>query len=560
MINKSKKIFIEENDRLFDFKQNYSNTSIIHNRLALLFFLLVFVMSLYSLKLIFFAGMKVSQAQNTILKNENYRADIIDRNGILIAKTVPVINVRINPSLLKDKKKLIIKLKLIFPNKDYVLVEKKINRGNSFYFEKKISNENFEKVRKIGDKSISFEKKITRIYPQKELFSHIIGQIDSDNIGISGIEKFYDEELKTLKKPLKLSVDTNLQYLIRNELIKASHFFKNVGSSSILMDVDSGEILSMISLPDYDINKRANLKEKVFINRSTKGIYELGSVFKTITIASALNAGVVDTDTKFINLEKKIFCGGRPIREYDEKIPSNLTTTDILVRSGNIGSIRIAQKIGIKKHELFLKELGLLDKIEFDLEEVGAPLELDWGKCKLATVAFGHGITTTPLQLAKAYSIISNGGYDVSPKLALKIKDNKFPKKRILKKGISKKINNILREVVVSENGTAGLADVEGYEVGGKTGTAQQVLDGNYSNLKINTFVSVFPSSKPKYVLLVLLEAPKTSKDYIYKFRNKPGTLKGTPFNTAGWTSVEITGKIIENIGPILATKYLDHL
>ena len=559
MFNKSKKILIEENDRLFDFKKNYSNNSIIYNRVALLFFSFVFVMTLYSLKLIFFAGMNLSLINNTILKNENYRADIIDRNGILIAKTVPINNVRINPKLIKDKKKLLINLKLIFPNKDYVLVEKKINQGNSFYFEKKINNENFEKIRKIGDKSISFENKITRIYPQKKLFSHIIGQIDSDNTGISGIEKFYDKELKTIKKPLKLSVDTNLQYLIRNELIKASYFFKNVGSSSILMDVDSGEVLSMISLPDYDINKRENLQDRVFINRSTKGVYELGSVFKTITIASALDAGVVETDTEFINLEKKIFCGGRPIREYDEKIPTNLTTTDILVRSGNIGSVRIAQKIGIEEHKLFLKKLGLLDKIKFDLEEVGAPIEFNWGKCKLATVAFGHGITTTPLQLAKAYSIISNGGYDVSPKLALEKKNN-ISKKRILKKGISKKINNILREVVISENGTAGLADVEGYEVGGKTGTAQQVLDGNYSKVKINTFVSVFPISKPKYVLIVLLEAPKTSKDYIYKFRNKPGILKGTPFNTAGWTSVEITGKIIENIGPILATKYLDHL
>ena len=402
MFNKSKKILIEENDRLFDFKKNYSNNSIIYNRVALLFFSFVFVMTLYSLKLIFFAGMNLSLINNTILKNENYRADIIDRNGILIAKTVPINNVRINPKLIKDKKKLLINLKLIFPNKDYVLVEKKINQGNSFYFEKKINNENFEKIRKIGDKSISFENKITRIYPQKKLFSHIIGQIDSDNTGISGIEKFYDKELKTIKKPLKLSVDTNLQYLIRNELIKASYFFKNVGSSSILMDVDSGEVLSMISLPDYDINKRENLQDRVFINRSTKGVYELGSVFKTITIASALDAGVVETDTEFINLEKKIFCGGRPIREYDEKIPTNLTTTDILVRSGNIGSVRIAQKIGIEEHKLFLKKLGLLDKIKFDLEEVGAPIEFNWGKCKLATVAFGHGITTTPLQLAKA--------------------------------------------------------------------------------------------------------------------------------------------------------------
>ncbi len=182
-------------------------------------------------------------------------------------------------------------------------------------------------------------------------------------------------------------------------------------------------------------------------------------------------------------------------------------------------------------------------------------MQLNGGKCKLATSAYGHGITTTVLQLAKGYAIVTNGGFDINPTL---IQNNNSTKsrKKILKNKVSEKINPILRKVVSSKEGTASLADVKGYDVGGKTGTAQKAIGGKYSKIKINTFASIFPTSKPKFVLIVLLEDTKLSKDYIYNYRNKPGSYKGTPFNTAGWTSVEIAGRIIENIGPILATKY----
>ena len=230
----------------------------------------------------------------------------------------------------------------------------------------------------------------------------------------------------------------------------------------------------------------------------------------------------------------------------------------ILIRSGNIGSVRIGQMLGIDKLKKFYTDVGILDKIDFDIDEVGSPISFQWGKCKLATVSFGHGITTTPLQLAKGYSILSNGGFDIEPTLILKKGTKEREKRKIIEKDVSVKINNMLRKIVTSEAGTAGLANVPGYEVGGKTGTAQKVIDGKYSRLKINTFASIFPSSNPKFVLVVLIDEPKTSEDYIYKYRNKSGSYKGTPFNTAGWTSVEIVGNIIEKIGPILATKYMD--
>ena len=188
---------------------------------------------------------------------------------------------------------------------------------------------------------------------------------------------------------------------------------------------------------------------------------------------------------------------------------------------------------------------------------MGQPIPFRWGKCKLATTSYGHGITTTPLQVAKGYSIIANGGYDIKPTL-IKKSLKKQVRKRILNKEISEKINPILRKIVSTKEGTAGFANVPGYEVGGKTGTAQQAIKGGYSKVKINTFVAIFPTFKPKYVLLVLLEDPKLSKNYVYNYRNKKGSYTGTPFNTAGWTSVEIAGKIIEKIGPILATKYIE--
>ena len=321
------------------------------------------------------------------------------------------------------------------------------------------------------------------------------------------------------------------------------------------MDVNNGEIYSLVSLPDYDPNKRKKIDDLNLINRATKGVYEFGSVFKTFTLAAALNEKIMEPNTEFIDLPKSLTCAGFPIREYDNKIPSNLTAEQILIRSGNIGSVRIGQKVGEEKFKLFLSKIGILGKIDFDIEEVGKPIKFNWGKCPLATASFGHGITTTLLQLTKAYSIIVNGGYNIKPSL---IKNyNVENKKRILNKDLSKKILPILRKIVTTKEGTASLANVNGYEIGGKTGTAEKTEEGGYSKKKINSFVAVFPTSKPKFILTVMLDEPKNNNDYIYHYRDGSNIkYKGTPFNTAGWTTVEVTAQIIEKIGPILATKY----
>ena len=539
-------------DENFKFEANRSNLKISFERISFIFFVFFIITIIFTSKTIYLGFKKTNQTQ-TVKEKEKYRASIMDRNGNIIAKTVRVTNLGINPNQLINKEKLLISLKLIFPDKNF---EKEINGKKFFYVKKKISPAKLEKIKLLGEKSFKEEENIARVYPNGNLFSHILGQIDTDNNGVSGIEKSFDYELTTSNKPLKLSLDTEIQYLIREELLKFQEIFNSYGSTAILMNVNSGEIISMVSIPDFDLNKREDISDKKFINRSTKGVYELGSVFKTFTLAAGLQQNVIQEDTLFKNLPKKIKCAGRSISEYDMDIPSSLTAEEILIRSGNIGSIKIAQKVGLENFKDFLENLDLLNKIQFDIEEVGNPIPFKWGKCKLATSAYGHGITTTPLQLAKAYAIIANGGYKIKPTLIKKEKNLKRGEQIITQEN-SNKINEILRKIVTSEQGTANLANIAGYEIAGKTGTAQKSIKGKYSKKKINTFASIFPISSPKYVLIVLLDEPKLSETYIYEYNDgKKRKIIGTPFNTAGWTSVEVAKNIIEKIGPILAIKY----
>ncbi|MBD1133774.1 penicillin-binding protein 2 [Pelagibacterales bacterium SAG-MED48] len=559
-MKKSKsKIVIEDFKDSFVYKKNETILNIQFNRVAFIFFVFFIIYLIYTIHLIHLGSRKskIDIVDNiSAVRDKLYRADIIDVNGNYLAKTVKSIDVGIKTSDVIDKKKLLLSLNIIFPNKDFRKIKKKFDTKKFFWLEKKISEENYEKIMKLGDKSIIPEERVLRVYPQKNLFSHIIGQIDDDNVGISGLEKSFDEILRKSKKPLKLTVDKDIQFLIRRELIKYQEIFRSKGSAAILMNVDKGQIISLVSLPDFDPNKRQSITDVNYINRVTKGTYELGSVFKPFTFASALSNNLIKPETQFLNLPKSIKCDKHEIGEYSDDIPTDLTAEQILIMSGNVGSVKIAQKVGPENLKLFLKKVGVLDKIEFDIEEVGSPQPIDWHQgCKLETVSYGQGITTTILQLAKGYAILSNGGYSINPTLI----DKKFiKKKRIIKKDVSDEVVKVLRKIVNTEDGTAKLANVKNYQIAGKTGTANQSANGGYSRAKINTFASIFPSSSPKYVFIVMLDTPKTSSSYIYNYRHKEGTQTGTPYNTAGWTSVEVAGKIIDRIGPILATKYIE--
>ena len=555
------KIIIEDYKNKFDYKKKDTNINIEFNRVSFIFFFFFIVYLIYTIHLIHLGSRKSNTEIKDILPifdNKLYRADIIDINGNYLAKTVKSIDIGIKTSDIIDKQKLLLSLNIIFPNKDFDKIKNQIDTKNFFWLEKKVSEENYEKLMKLGDKSIKPEEKVLRIYPQKNLFSHIIGQIDDDNNGISGLEKSFDEVLRNSKNPLKLTVDKDLQFLIRKELIKYQEIFKSKGSASILMNVNNGNILSIISLPDFNPNKRQNITDVNFINRVTKGTYEFGSVFKPFTFASALNENLIEPNTEFIDLPKSIRCDKNRIREYDDKIPSDLTAEQIIIRSGNIGSVRIAQLVGSEKHKSFLKKIGLLNSINFDIDEVAPQKDYNFGKCKLATASFGHGVATTILQLAKGYAVISNGGYDIKPSLINKNRENNKKKTKLINDGVSQQVVKILRKIVNTEEGTAKFADVLNYEIGGKTGTADQPKEGSYSEAKINTFASIFPTSNPQYVFIVMLDTPQKAKDYYYKYRHQKGGWKGTLYNTAGWTSVEVAGKIIDKIGPILATKYLE--
>ena len=548
--NQDNRIIINKlNLKLIDFSKQKFDINL--NRVAFIFLVIFFFIILYLTRLIYLSSKTLPN--NSYKTNIINRADITDRNGNYISKSVYTFNLGIDPKLVKDKKKLLLKLKYTFPDKDFNEIKKKIDGKKFFYIEKKLIPEKYQQVKLLGEKSIILEQKVTRIYPDKNLFSHAVGQIDDNNNGISGVEKSYNKKLKNERNKLVLTFDKEIQFIIRNELLNSQKIFKNVGGAGILMNINNGEILSLVSVPDFDLNSRKDISDGKYINRATKGVYELGSVFKSFTTAAGLNYGLISPNDMFLNLEKKLRCGGRIISEYDEKLPKDLSVEDILVYSSNIGSVKIGQIIGQERLKKFLYKIGVLNHLNFDIEEIGKPLTFKWRDCKLKTVSYGHGVTTTPIQLAKGYAILSNGGYEIKPTL---IKKNFYnsPKIRILNKNVSSQINKIFRKVVT--HGTARLSDVDGYEVGGKTGTAQIVENGIYTNKKINTFASVFPSSNPKFVLVILLEDTKLSKDYIYEYRNKPGSLRGTPFNTAGWTSVEVTGKIIDKIGPILATKY----
>jgi len=549
------------NQRSFYF-QDYNYTAVSKNkneklavnqdRVYLLFFVFFCLIFIFATK-IFFISLKNLDSKNYV---KNYpifkplRNDILDRNGDPIARNVGVYHAAIKPNLIKDKKKFIIKLKLLYPELNFQFVKRNLEKNKYFYLKKNITQKERNNLWSLGEKGLLFERTQTRIYPHRNLFSHVVGQIDLDNNGISGVEKYFDKNLKkTGNEPLHLSLDINLQYLIREELVQSISDFKAKGAGSVLMDVKTGEIISLISLPDYNLNTRQDIKDKNFTNKITKGVFELGSIFKTFTIALAMENDLFSPNTIIKNIPDEIKCSKYTIREHDE-MPSSLSLKQILIRSSNIGTIKVARKIGKNKLRTFLEDLNLLNTIDFELDEIGSPLNFSWNKCKLETVSYGHGITTTPLQAVAAYASISNGGIIVSPTL-VKNKNSNLEKIRVVNSKTSKKINSILREVVTDNHGTASLAQVDGYYVGGKTGTANKSVNGQYTNSKLTSFISVFPTIDPEYILLVLIDEPKPAPQLVYSYRGKK--ISGISRNESGWNSAYTAGKIIEKIGPILA-------
>ena len=521
----------------------------LQDRIYLLFFFFFSLILIFSIKITYISldGKNIFNIEKQVSHFSLERRDIVDRNGVIISRNVKTFHAAVDPKLIKDKQNFLIKLRINFPDLPINKIQKKINENKYFRIKKRINQDEKDKFRSLGEKAIRFEPFEARMYTHGNLFSHIIGQVDYDNYGISGVEKYFDKKLKDkelLKKPFKLTLDSNVQHIINRELGEAIKTFDATGGGAVLMNVNNGDIISLVSLPNFNINQRRTIKDKKFINKITKGVYELGSIFKTFTIALALEHKLVDTNTIIKDIPRKIRCSIHEITDIKEH-PKNLTVEDILIRSSNVGSVVLAKKVGEKNFKEFIKKTKLTKNPEIELEEVGLPHQLKWNRCKLETVSYGHGITTTPLQVTALYAALANGGQLVTPSL---IKNRKIKtSQNIISKDTSKKLSNILRKVVTSKNGTASLADKNGYHVGGKTGTAEGYND---KKNRINSFISIFPTNKPNYTLFVMLENPKINKDLIYNYR---GVKTKAPYNTSGWNSVYVAGKIIEKIGPILA-------
>ena len=513
------------------------------------FFLLLSFLTLSKLIFLGFDKKELSFKDNYI-KQELKRRSIVDQNNNLLAYSIKTHDLLIRTKKIKNFNNLNLKLRIKFPEVDLKKI-KNFNKKSFHVIKKNLSPVEYNNALSLGEPSLELVENETRIYPDKNLFSHILGNVDTDQQGISGIELFLNDEILDKKKiniPIVLSVDQRVQFIIRETLLDSINIFSAKGASAVLMDAGSGKILSMVSLPDYNLNDRSELKNKDnLFNKNSKGLYELGSVFKTFVIANALEQKKITRDKVYKNLPSQVACGKFFIKEYKySKDKKNLSVNDILVESSNIGTIRIIQDSGLETYQNFLEKLEIFDYSGIELPEVSASTKKRWGMCRTLTAGYGHGINTTPLQLTRAYASIINGGNLLEPTL-LKNKKTKI-KNKIISKENSKIIKKILRTNVDNNyirGGSGRKADINGYNVMGKTGTAEKPsnIGKGYSNEILNVFVSAFDVDENLYVLTVIMDEPKGAPK-----------LWGHNRRESGWNAGYINGQIIKKIGPILNT------
>ena len=553
--NNSQKSFYFQNFINDENINNSSNSySLFNSRANIVFKIFFFAFLVILLKLLYLGINKSNEISFDDLiadKDYNQRRDIIDRSRLLIAKNIDVYDLVLKVDKTNNLPQLLIKLKSQFPMLNIIEIQKESIEKKRLVLKKKLDFVEYKKAIMMGEPAVELSKRQVRIYPQRSLFSHILGQTDDDNKGISGIENQFNNQIVNAKfsdSSFQITIDALIQSQIRESLENAITDYSAKGAAALLMNVNSGEILSLVSLPDFDINHRTLINDEKYLNKITLGVYELGSSFKSLTIASALELKLIDENTLFKNLEKEVYnCGtANPIHEHEKNLKKDLTTTEILAKSSNIGTIKIVEKIGIENHKNFLTKMGIFEKSSIEIPEKGKSLPMKWDKCTLATASYGHGISTTPIQLASAYATLVNGGYKIYPTLIKQNQTNK--KERIINEETSKKMVKMLRKVVDKDDpvqGTARKADISGYSVIGKTGTAVKLSKSSkgYSRDVLTVFVSAFPEEKPEYLLLVMIDEPKA--------KLSTGLLK----SDAGWNAVPTAGKIIKRVGPILATK-----
>ena len=487
------------------------------------------------------------------------RSTITDRNGVVLATNLLTNSLYAQPQIMVEPKRAALELATIFPDLDPDKLERDFTGPRKFlWIKKKLSPEQMQAVHDIGEPGLMFGNREMRLYPNGKLAAHILGGASfgregvhsAEVIGVAGVEAKFDKYLRDPGNdgaPLELSIDTTLQNATRRVLFGGMKLMNAKGATAILMDVDTGEVLTMVSLPDFDPNARprplrkGDAADTPIFNRAVQGVYELGSTFKIFAAAQALDLGLVNTGTVF-DTKGPMTWGRFRIRDHtyhgDEQ-----TVEEIIVNSSNIGTARMALAIGPERQKDFLRRLGLFDATPVELVEAkGAKpiLPPKWSEIVQMTVSYGHGIAASPLHLAAGYATIVNGGTLVKPTL---LKQDSFaPGERVISEATSATMRGLLRSVVT--DGTASFARVEGYEIGGKTGTADKPnpSGGYYKDRVIATFASVFPMEDPKYVLVVTLDEPSENSG-------------DKPRRTAGWTAVPVASEVIRRIAPLLGLR-----
>lgn len=474
-------------------------------------------------------------------KNPVKRADILDRNGEIIATSLPTVNLYANTKQIKNAQDVAEKLNFIFPDVSYeTFLAKLQKRGAFIYLKRNLSPAQQMQVNNLGIPGLEFENCEKRIYPHKNLFAHVLGNTNVDNEGISGVEKAMDERLTTSTKPLSLSLDLGIQNTIRDALIEGVKQFNAEGAAAILMEAKTGQVVALVSVPDFDPNENLKVEDRAMFNFATKGVYEAGSVFKVFNTALCLESGKVKVTDRF-DTSHPVFFGRAKVTDPHGS-HKMLTPEDILVESSNIGSTLEILKVGKKFQRRFLQSINMDKKLaDFELPETAKPLFLSenrWSNHTMATISYGYGISTTPLHIVSAFAAVINGGMYHEPSLVYR---KPHEGKRVVSEKTSENMRTLLRAVVT--RGTGRRANVEGYQVMGKTGTADKLENGHYNHKKsISSFVSGFPESDPQYTLIVVMDDPKASKETY-------------GYTTAGWNAVPITKNIISAVAPQLNVK-----
>jgi cell division protein FtsI (penicillin-binding protein 3) len=491
-----------------------------------------------------------SDGSNFVGTASQARPDIVDRNGETLATDIKTASLFAEPRYVIDPDEATELLASVLPDLDRAALRKQLSTDAKFtYIKREITPRQQQAIHKLGIPGIGFRVENRRFYPGGATASHVLGTVDIDNRGIAGIEKYVDQAfLNDLHaagfatgnslEPVSLSIDLRAQHVVRDELVQAMQRYHAVAAIGIVLDVKTGEVIAMSSAPDYDSNNRDEAVEKERMNRATVGVYEMGSTFKGFTTAMALDSGLVNINDSF-DATHGLTVGKFTISDFHGK-HRWLTVPEIFIYSSNVGSARMALQVGMQGQHDYLERFGLLDRLETELPEEGAPIvpPMPWPKVTTITMAFGHGISVSPMQTAAAGAALVNGGYFITPTFLPRSPEEAAAIARpILRPETSDLMRKLFRLNVLKGSGTR--ASVPGYSVGGKTGTAEKVVNGRYSgNKRRNAFLAAFPMDDPRYLVLVLLDEPEPEK---------PGMGATSGLNTA-----PVAGNIIRRIAPML--------